>query len=101
MAQTRVTILSRRECHLCRVAHRIARQLQEDLSFDLKEVNVDDDPQLVSRYGNRVPVLLIDDREALAGRLTGGELRAAIKRARWRNPISRILSRVKLALARG
>jgi hypothetical protein len=48
-----------------------------------------------------VPVVLIDEKEILSGKITGGALRKAIKKARWRNPISRILSRVKLALTRG
>ena len=57
--------------------------------------------RLVAQYGDRVPVVLIDGRESFPAKITGGELRKAIKKARWRNPISRILSRVKLALTRG
>lgn len=101
MDPLRVTIMSRRECHLCRVVARVAEQVQQDLSFDLVTVDVDSDERLSAQYGDRVPVLLINDRETLSGKVTGGELREAIKKARWRNPISRILSRVKLALTRG
>lgn len=97
----RVTIMSRRECHLCHVVTRVAAQVQEDLAFQLTIVDVDNDENLRREYGNRIPVVLLDDREILSGKVTGGELRKAIQRARWRNPISRILSRVKLALTRG
>ncbi len=101
MSSTRVTIMSRHECHLCHVVARVAAQVQEDLAFHLTIVDIDQDEQLRQQYGDRVPVVLLDDREILSGKVTGGELRKAIKRARWRNPISRILSRVKLALTRG
>ncbi len=101
MSPMRVTIMSRRECHLCHVVTRVAAQVQEDLAFQLTIVDVDNDENLRREYGNRIPVVLLDDREILSGKVTGGELRKAIQRARWRNPISRILSRVKLALTRG
>jgi hypothetical protein len=83
------------------VVYRVAEQLQEEISFDLVAVEVDSDQRLVAQFGDRVPVVLIDGRETLTGKVTVRELREAIKKARWRNPISRILSRVKLALTRG
>jgi Glutaredoxin-like domain (DUF836) len=101
MSLLRVTIVSRDDCHLCRVVHRVAEQLRQEVAFDLAVIEVDSDPRLVRQYGDRVPVVLLDGREAISGKVTGGELRTAIKKARWRNPISRILSRVKLALTRG
>ncbi|GAB1724127.1 MAG: hypothetical protein NTNFB01_30230 [Nitrospira sp.] len=97
----RLTIISRRECHLCHVVARVAAQVQEDLAFHLTIVDIDTDEQLRQQYGERIPVVLLDDRELLSGKVTAGDLRKAIKKARWRDPISRILSRVKLALTRG
>ncbi len=101
MDSLRITIMSRQDCHLCRVVTRVARQVQQDLSFQLSVVDIDSDPGLRKRYGDRVPVVLLNDQETFSGKVTGGALREAIKKARWRNPISRILSRVKLALTRG
>ncbi|HNE31312.1 MAG: glutaredoxin family protein [Nitrospira sp.] len=97
----RLTIMSRRECHLCHVVARVAAQVQEDLAFHLTIVDIDTDEQLRRQYGDRIPVVLLDDRELLSGKVTAGDLRKAIKKARWRDPISRILSRIKLALTRG
>ncbi len=101
MSRMRVTIMSRQDCHLCHVAARVASQVQEDLAFELRIVEIDQEDDLRQRYGDRIPVVLLDEREILSGKFTGGELRKAMKKARWRNPISRILSRVKLALTRG
>lgn len=96
-----VIIYSRPNCHLCAVIHRMARHLQKELSFDLLKIDVTTDEKLLAAYGDRVPVVLIEQREEFSGTVTEGHLRRAIKKARWRSPISRILSRIKLALTRG
>ena len=96
-----VIVYSRLDCHLCGVIHRMARHLQKELSFELQKIDVTADEKLVAAYGDRVPVVLIDQRERFSGTVTEGQLRRAIKKARWRSPISRILSRIKLALTRG
>ena len=89
-----VTILSRHDCHLCDVVERMAKHVQAEVPFTLTRMNIDEQADLVARYGDRVPVVLIDQVEALSGKMTEGDFRRAVKRARWRQPISRILSRL-------
>jgi hypothetical protein len=89
-----VTLLSRQDCHLCDVTMKIARRLQEGLPFTLTKIDIDQDADLSERYGLRIQVVLIDGRVACEGKITEGGLRRALKRARWRRPISRILSRL-------
>ena len=96
-----VIIYSRPGCHLCGVIHRMACHLQKELSFELQKIDVATDEKLFAAYADRVPVVLIDHTERFSGTLTEGQLRRAIKKARWRSPVSRILSRIKLALTRG
>ena len=79
----------------------MACHLQKELSFELEKIDVSTDNNLGATYGDRVPVVLISHRERFSGPVTEGQLRRAIKKARWRSPISRILSRIKLALTRG
>jgi len=88
----RVTILSRKDCRLCDVVYRIATHLQLKLHIETNKVSIESDRVLMERYGTRVPVVLLDEVEHLAGNVTEEELRSAIKKARWRRPISRILS---------
>ena len=71
MSSLRVTIMSRRECHLCHVVARVAAQVQEDLAFQLTIVDIDRDERLRQQYGDRVPVVLLDDREIVSGKVTG------------------------------
>ena len=96
-----VTILSRKDCHLCDVMIRIARHLQAELNITTTKVDIEGDRALTERYGSRVPVVLIDEVEHCSGKVTEGELRRAIKKARWRRPISRILSRLGYGPKRG
>jgi len=97
----RVTILSRDDCHLCEVVYRIALHLRSELPIEIRKVSIEGDRVLTDRYGARIPVILLDEVEQLAGAVTEGELRRAIKKARWRRPISRILSRLGCAPKRG
>ena len=97
----RVTILSRKDCHLCGVVYRIALHLQSELHIETSKVPIEGDRVLMERYGTRVPVVLLDEVEHFTGKVTEGELRRAIKKARWRRPISRILSRLGFAPKRG
>lgn len=101
MAEIQVTILSRHQCELCEVVLGTARRLQASMSFALNQVEIDADARLLARYGSRVPVVLIDQVEIGSGAVTEWELRRAIKRARWRSPISRILSRLRATRRRG
>ena len=90
-----VTILTKPECHLCHVVVNIASRVQADVPFTLRQVDISNVATLLARYGTRIPVVLIDGREVLEGRITEGSMRSALKKARWRRPISRILSRLR------
>lgn|SRR5579885_2263679 len=95
-----VTVLSRPGCHLCEVVLATVRLVNLTHPFVLEHVDVESDPRLEARYGTRIPVILIDGAEALSGRVTDGQLRWALKKARWSRPVSRILSRLKETLRR-
>ncbi len=96
-----VTILSRENCHLCDVVYRIAIHLQSELHIETSKMPIEGDHVQMERYGTRIPVVLLDGVEHFAGNVTEEELRRAIKKARWRRPISRILSRLGCAPERG
>ncbi len=52
-----LVVYSRNDCHLCDEMIVGLRQLQARFAFVLKIVNVDADPALKARYGEKVPVL--------------------------------------------
>jgi thioredoxin reductase (NADPH) len=65
----RLTVLSRGYCHLCDEMVEQLRGLQARLGFALEVRDVDDDPALEARFGERVPVLLAGEDELCHYRL--------------------------------
>lgn len=52
-----LVLYSRDYCHLCHDMIEALRPLQQARGFRLRVVEVDDDPELERRYGEKVPVL--------------------------------------------
>lgn len=50
-------------CHLCDDMRAAIEPWREKLGFRLAEVDVDDDPELEARLGEKVPVLMRGDKE--------------------------------------
>ena len=59
----KLTVLSRTYCHLCEELLTGLRQFQGRYDFDIEVIDVDRDPRLEERWGEKVPVLLDGDRE--------------------------------------
>ncbi len=56
--QSALIVYSREECHLCQDMIHALQSMQEQSAFKFEVINIDTDPQLAFRYGERVPVLL-------------------------------------------
>ena len=64
-----VRLLSRNDCHLCDVAKGRIRSAGRRVRFRLETVDVDSDPELAARYGERVPVVQVNGEETFAFRV--------------------------------
>ena len=53
-----LVLYSRRDCHLCAEMHRELLAFASPTAFTLELVDIDGDPELVARYGHKVPVLV-------------------------------------------
>ena len=62
-AAPRVTLYSRPGCHLCEAAREVVARVCADLGEEFTEVWIDDDPALVERFGEEVPVTFVDGRQ--------------------------------------
>lgn len=65
----RLTVLSRSYCHLCDEMIGALRALQGGAGFAFEVRDIDDDPALEARFGERVPVLLAGHEELCHHRL--------------------------------
>lgn len=57
-----VTIYSRSGCHLCEQAHQILLALQSEADYEITEIFIDGEPDLIELYGEQVPVIHIDGK---------------------------------------
>lgn len=77
-ASVRVTVVTRAGCHLCSDAETAVAALSAELGFGWTTLDVDADRASQDRYGDRVPVILVDGREHGYWRVEPARLRAAL-----------------------
>ena len=72
----RLTIYSRPGCHLCDDMKALVARVgqQSALPIAIEEIDISTDPDLETRYGVEIPVLLVDGRKAAKYRVTESEL---------------------------
>jgi glutaredoxin len=57
-----VTVYSRRGCHLCEVALEKIVELQSEFTYEIEEIFIDGNSELIEKYGEQVPVIHIDGK---------------------------------------
>lgn len=77
-----VTLLTRPGCHLCDDARAIVtRVVAETVGVSLRELSIDDDPELSDAYAEEIPVVLINDKVHNIWRVDAERLRTALTEA--------------------
>ena len=76
-----VTLYTRAGCHLCDEAKATMAPLLAQFGATLREVNVDDNPELQALYGNDVPVIFLGPRKAAKHRLDVAQFRRQLEQA--------------------
>jgi hypothetical protein len=71
---TEVVLYGKAGCHLCEEALAEVEAVRARRPFRLTQVDVSLDPVLHARYGERIPVLVVDDEEAFEFHVNGSEL---------------------------
>lgn len=59
----KLTVLSREYCHLCEEMLAALRRFQGRYDFEIEVVDVDRNPRLEDKWGDKVPVLFDGDLE--------------------------------------
>ena len=74
----RVTLYSKPGCHLCDEARTVIERVCADLGESYDEVSILDDPALLERYAEEIPVTLVDGKQHDFWRVSEERLRAAL-----------------------
>lgn len=59
-SQLQVELLTRAGCHLCEEARAVVAEVAGGLGLPWHEVDIDGDAALTARYGEEIPVVLVD-----------------------------------------
>lgn len=76
----RVTLYTRPGCHLCDDARAVIARVCAEEGEEFEEHSILDDPALLERYTEEVPVTLVDGRQHDFWRVDEARLRAALRR---------------------
>jgi len=74
----RVTLYSKPGCHLCDDARAVIERVCTDLGESYVEISILDDASLMARYGEEIPVTLVDGAQHDFWRVSEERLRAAL-----------------------
>ena len=77
-SEPRIVLLGRPGCHLCEDARAVVQRVAQDLGVGWEERSIDDDPQLLERYAEQIPVTLVDGRQHDFWRVDEARLRSAL-----------------------
>jgi len=75
----RVTIYSGPGCSLCDKAKLLVERVAQDEPLTIEEVDITQDPGLYDRYRYAIPVIALDGRVVMAGKVTEFWLRKALR----------------------
>lgn len=78
MTTPRVTLYGKPGCHLCDDARAVVERVCADLGESYEEISILDDPALLERYGEEIPVTVVDGRQISFWRIDEQRLRAAL-----------------------
>jgi glutaredoxin len=81
---TIVTIYGRTGCHLCEDALKVLQSLREELNFEIKEILIDGNEELQSKYGEQIPVTHIDGIHHDYWRVDPDRFRSSLEKHRQR-----------------
>jgi glutaredoxin len=87
-----ITLYSKADCHLCDIAKERIANVRRSESFELKTVDITEDPELFERYKERIPVVMLNGEEIFGYRVSEKQLR---KKIRALFPKNSILARLR------
>jgi glutaredoxin len=74
----RVTLYAKPGCHLCDDAREVIARVCADVGTSYQEVDITTDPDLQRRYGEQIPVTLVDGAQHDFWRVDERRLREAL-----------------------
>ena len=78
MTEARVVLVGKPGCHLCDIAREVVAAVCRDTGESFREVSLFDAEELFDRYGELIPVVLVDGVQHQYWQVDGSRLAAAL-----------------------
>jgi glutaredoxin len=75
----KVTIYSKKECHLCEEAHGVLEKVAARYPFEIEEVDIESDPDLYEKYKYEIPVVFLEGQKLFKFRVDEKQLIRALR----------------------
>jgi hypothetical protein len=80
----RITLIGKPGCHLCDDARTVVARVADDTGAGWAELSILEDPALLEKYAEQIPVILVDGEQHDFWRVDEQRLRTALtRRGRW------------------
>jgi len=79
--QKTILVYDRQGCHLCEQMVASLFQLQQELEYEIEQIDIDTDPKLIEKYNADVPVVMLNDEVIIYHFFDETALRQALKKA--------------------
>lgn len=73
--RAKVWLYGKKDCHLCDLAKEILYRVQEEIPFELQEIDIESSKDLYARFKERIPVVFIDGKHAFTYKINEKKLR--------------------------
>lgn len=73
-AQIQVTFYTKVGCHLCDEARDMLDDIAAEVSYELTEVDIRSNLEIFEEYRYRIPVIIIDKKTVIEGRIAYNDL---------------------------
>ena len=75
----RVSFYTKSECHLCDEAMEVVLDVRRKIDFELEIIDIESDSALHQEYGEKIPMIFINDRPAFKFRVDMKSLERKLK----------------------
>ncbi|MFC7371005.1 glutaredoxin family protein [Fictibacillus iocasae] len=73
-----VEFYTKHHCPLCDKAHKLLQELQSELSFEIKVIDIYSDDTLIEEYGLMIPVVKVDGKMIGFGQIVKEKVKKAL-----------------------
>lgn len=80
MANLVVKVYRKKGCSLCTKASKVIGKVNEDMPFELREVDITLSEDLARRYGENIPMVFINGTKAFKYKVDEGEFRKKVRK---------------------